>query len=66
MSLGIEGLHMCITEHYLWQAKLFQNFKLFEGKNKKSEYDLKKPVEGCEDLECRDHVVIIVSQIKNN
>ena len=37
MSFGIEGLHMCITEHYLLQAKLlkvFQNFKLFEGKNK--------------------------------
>ena len=32
MSFGIEGLHMCITEHYLLQAKL--NFKLFEGKNK--------------------------------
>ena len=37
MSFGIEGLHMCITEHYLFQAKLlkvFLNFKLFEGKNK--------------------------------
>ena len=37
MSFGIEGLHMCITEHYLLQAKLlkvFLNFKLFEGKNK--------------------------------
>ena len=69
MSFGIEGLHTCITEHYLLQAKLlkvFQNFKLFEGKNKKSEYDLKKPVEECEDLECRDHAVIRVSQIKNN
>ena len=31
MSFDIEGLHMCITEHYLLQAKLF------EGKNK-SEY----------------------------
>ena len=30
----------------------------------KSEYDLKKPVEECEDLECRDHAVIRVSQIK--
>ena len=33
MSFGIEGLHMCITEHYLLQAKLlkvFQNFKLLE------------------------------------
>ena len=32
-----QGLHMCITEHYLLQAKLlkvFHNFKLFEGKNK--------------------------------
>ena len=37
MSFGIEGLHMCITEHYLLQAmllKVFQNLKLFEGKNK--------------------------------
>ena len=25
----------------------------------KSEYDLKKPVEECEDLECRDHAVIL-------
>ena len=65
MSFSIEGLHMCITEHYLLQAKLlkvFLNFKLFEGKNKKSEYDLKNPVEECEDLECRDHAVIRVSQ----
>ena len=32
-----KGLHMCITEHYLLQAKLlkvFLNLKLFEGKNK--------------------------------
>ena len=27
-------------------------------------YDLKKPVEECEDPECRDHAVIRVSQIK--
>ena len=32
----------------------------------KSEYDLEKPVEECEDPECRDHAVIRVSQIKNN
>src|SRR5713226_7056259 len=66
MSFGIEDLHMCITEHYLLQAKLlkvFLNFKLFEGKNK-VEYDRKKPVEECEDPECRDHAVIRVSQIK--
>ena len=31
----------------------------------KSKYDLKKPVEECEDPECRDHAVIRVSQIKN-
>ena len=31
---------------------------------KKSEYDIKKPVEECEDPECRDHAVIRVSQIK--
>ena len=37
--------------------------KLFEGKNT-LEDDLKKPVEECEDPECRDHVVIRVSQIK--
>ena len=30
----------------------------------KSEYDLKKPVEECEDPECRDYTVIRVSQIK--
>ena len=30
----------------------------------KSEYDLKKLVEECEDPECRDHAVIRVSQIK--
>ena len=29
-----------------------------------SEDDLKKPVEECEDLECRDHAIIRVSQIK--
>ena len=37
MSFDIEGLHMCITEHYLLQAKMlkvFKNFNLFEGKNK--------------------------------
>ena len=28
------------------------------------EYDLKKPVEGSEDPECKDHAVIRVSQIK--
>ena len=68
MSFGIEGLHMCITEHYLLQAKLlkvFQNFKLFR-EEQKSEYDLKKPVEECEDPKCRDHALIRVSQIKNN
>ena len=30
----------------------------------RSEYDLKKSVEECEDPECRDHAVIRVSQIK--
>ena len=30
----------------------------------KSEYDLKKPIEECEDPECKDHAVIRVSQIK--
>ena len=29
-----------------------------------SKDDLKKPVEECEDPECRDHAVIRVSQIK--
>ena len=36
MNFGIEGLHICITEHYLLEAKLlkvFQNSKLFEEKN---------------------------------
>ena len=41
MSFDIEGLHMCITEHYLLQAKLFQNFKLFEGKNKNQNMTLR-------------------------
>ena len=27
MSFGIEGLHMCIIEHYLLQAKLFKVFQ---------------------------------------
>ena len=31
----------------------------------KSEYDLKKLVEECEDPECRDHAAIRVSQIKD-
>ena len=26
MNFGIEGLHMCITEHYLLQAKLLKVF----------------------------------------
>ena len=43
--------------------KVFLNFKLFEGKNKVRN-DLKKPVEECEDPECRDHAAIRVSQIK--
>ena len=30
----------------------------------KSEYDLKKPVEGSEGLECKEHAVIRLSQIK--
>ena len=66
MSFDIEGLHMCITEHYLLQEKLlkvFLNLKLFEGKNK-IRIRLKETVEECEDPECRDHVVIRVSQIK--
>ena len=33
---------------------------------RKSEYDLKKPVEECVDPDCKDHAVIRVSQIKNN
>ena len=43
--------------------KVFLNFKLFEGKNKVRNV-LKKPVEECEDPECRYHVAIRVSQIK--
>ena len=30
-----------------------------------SEYDLKKPVEGSEDLECRDHTVILYKGLSN-
>ena len=35
---------MCITEHYLLQAKLlkvFHNFKLFEGKNRNQNMTLR-------------------------
>ena len=38
--------------------------KIFQRKEQKSEYDPKNSVEECEDLECRDHAVIRVSQIK--
>ena len=31
----------------------------------KSKYDLKKPVEECEDLECRDHAVILYKGLSN-
>ena len=44
MRFGIEGLHTCIIEHYLLQAKLlkvFHNFKLFEGKNKNQNMTLR-------------------------
>ena len=44
MSFGIEGLHMYITEHYLLQAnllKVFQNFKLFEGKDRNQNMTLR-------------------------
>jgi len=30
MSFGIEGLHMCITEHYHLQAELLKVFKKFK------------------------------------
>ena len=30
----------------------------------RSDYDLKKPAEECEDAECREHAVIRISQIK--
>ena len=30
----------------------------------KSKYDLKKPVEGSEHIECKDHAIIRISQIK--
>ena len=52
---------MCITEHYLLQAKLLN---VFLKEITKSEYDLKKLLEECEDPECRDHAVLRVSQIK--
>ena len=39
-------------------------FQAILREEQKSEYDLKKPVEECEDLECRDHAIIRVSQIK--
>ena len=31
----------------------------------KSKYDLKKPVEECEDPECRDHTVILYKGLSN-
>ena len=37
---------------------------LFEGKDINQKMTLRTQVEECEDLECRDHVVIRVSQIK--
>ena len=41
-------------------------FQAILREEQKSEYDLKKPVEECEDPKCIDHVVIRVPQIKNN
>ena len=38
--------------------------KLFEGKNINWNMTLRNKVEECEDPECRDHIVIRVSQIK--
>ena len=37
-------------------------FQAILREEQKSEYDLKKPVEECEDLECRDHVVVSQNQ----
>jgi len=31
MSFGIEGLHMCITEHYLLQSKVVEGFPEFQA-----------------------------------
>ena len=41
-------------------------FQVIWREEQNSEYDQKNPVKECEDLECRDHAVIRVSQIKNN
>ena len=65
MILGIEGLHMYRTLPIASKdIKGLPEFQSIWREEQKSEYDLKKLVEECEDLECRDHVVIRVSQIK--
>ena len=45
-------------------SKAVEGLPEFQREEQKSEYDLKKPVEECEYLECKDHAVIRVSQIK--
>ena len=39
--------------------------KLFEGKNINRNMTLEKTVEECEDLECRDHTVILYKGLSN-
>ena len=58
-----------ITDHIVPQVSSLKKPKMFDSLTKLFEEhtledDLKKPVEECEDLECRDHAVIRVSQIK--
>ena len=42
MSFGIEGLHMCVTEHYLLQAKLLKVFRNFKQNMMGSAKDVQK------------------------
>ena len=42
MRFGIEGLHMCITEHYHLQEKLLKVFQKFKQNMKGSTKDVRK------------------------
>ena len=42
MNFGIEGLHMCITEHYLLQAKLLKVFQKSKQNMMTSAKDVRK------------------------
>ena len=42
MNFGIEGLHICITEHYHLQAKLLKVFQKFKKNVTESAKDVQK------------------------